>query len=731
MLEVVDLYAANYDLPVRSSASTLRMKNRAHFPMAKHHSGSIVSRRHRRLFVEHLERRIVLTVPAMSSLPGADHTLYLDFDGHTVEGTSWNSYYNQSTLNAQPYNIDGDAANFSSTELLRIEEAWSRVAEDFRPFNINVTTIDPGIEALRKSGAGDTQWGVRAIVTNEASMVTNSAEYCGCGGVAYIDSFNWSSDTPVWVYTSGGKSIAEAASHEVGHSLGLAHDGLLSGTAYYSGHGSGETGWASIMGVGYYENVTQWDRGEYYNSNNGVSTANYSDGPDDLALIVGAAGPGNGFSYRADDHGNTNFSASSLDMSGTTVSGVGIIETTNDVDVFSFTTGAGLINLSIDPFTPGPNLDVKAELFNGVGTLIATSNSTLVLDADFSLNLDAGQYFLHIDGTGWGTPGENPPSGFTDYASLGQYSISGSIVDPGGLPRVSINNAVADEGAGVITFTASLSNPAETDTSVEWSTSNGTAAAGSDYESLSGTATFLMGQTTASFVVNLIDDSSYEGDETFVVNLTNPFGLLIGKSQGVGTIIENDASPLPSLSINDASINEGKLNTKGKNAGPQLSNLAFTITLSATATQIVSVDYNTLDGNALTSDDDYRAGAGTVTFAVGEVSKIVNVTIVGDNTIEPDESFTLKLSNPSNASISDSSGTGTIINDDSNRSGGKPNRSSSEEFPTAIADPFWLFEGPHVEHDHGHEVPVPQPPMDLGVLFASFDAMSLGNLAFS
>ena len=300
----------------------------------------------RKLTLEHLERRLCLAVPAFSSLPGADHTIFLDFDGQSVQGTSWNSYYNQNVLNAQPFNVEGDPSTFSPAELDRIEEAWKRTAEDFRPFNINVTTVDPGIERLRKSSSGDAQWGVRVIVTNESTMVNNSAEYCGCGGIAYIDSFNWSSDTPVWVYTTGGKSIAEAASHEVGHSLGLSHDGLIGGASYYSGHGSGETGFASIMGVGYYKNVSQWDRGEYYNSNNAGAGANYGDGPDDLALIVGDAGPGNGFGYRADDHGNSNLAASALGMSSaTSISDSGVIETTSDVDVFTFTTGAGLVSL--------------------------------------------------------------------------------------------------------------------------------------------------------------------------------------------------------------------------------------------------------------------------------------------------------------------------------------------------------------------------------------------------
>ena len=274
--------------------------------------------------LETLESRLLMTVPEFSSLPGANHTIFLDFDGQTVEGTSWNSYYNQTTLIAPAYDTDGNTSVFSATELSQIEDAWKRVSEDYRPFQINVTTVDPGIEALRKTTTSDQQWGIRIVVTKEAPMVTDPAKRTGAGGIAYIDSFNWSSDTPAWVFTTGGKNVAEAASHEAGHSLGLSHDGLTGGASYYTGHGSGETGWASIMGVGYYQNVTQWDRGEYYNSNNAGSTANYSKGPDDLSIIT----TGSGFSYRADDHGNSNASASTLSVTGTTVSGSGIVETT-------------------------------------------------------------------------------------------------------------------------------------------------------------------------------------------------------------------------------------------------------------------------------------------------------------------------------------------------------------------------------------------------------------------
>ena len=133
---------------------------------------------------------------------------------------------------------------------------------------------------------------------------------CGCGGHAYIGSFDDGADEPVFVYNSSLAGVAEASSHEVGHALSLAHDGT-SGTSYYTGHGSGSTGWAPLMGASYYQPVTQWSAGEYVNANNNTSSANYGNGPDDLAVIADLNN-GNGFGYRPDDHGGTTAAATAL-----------------------------------------------------------------------------------------------------------------------------------------------------------------------------------------------------------------------------------------------------------------------------------------------------------------------------------------------------------------------------------------------------------------------------------
>lgn len=596
----------------------------------------------------------------LHSNTGADHTIYLDFDGHTTSNTIWNSNFNNNNpIVSGAYDFDGDALSFSTAELERIQYIWQRVSEDFIPFDVNVTTEDPGTAALIKSGGGDSQWGVRVVISGSSYDWYGA----GAGGVAYPGSFNWNSDTPTFVFpdqlgNGHEKYTAEAVTHEAGHTVGLYHDGrTVPKEGYYQGHGSGDTGWAPIMGVGYYQNLTQWSKGEYDNADNTE---------DDLAIITSQ----NGFGYRTDDHGDSNGSASSLSMNGTSVSGDGIIETNTDYDVFSFTSGSGSISLNIDPFDRGPNLDILAELYDSSNNLIASSNPLSLLNADINTSVAGGTYYLHVSGTGKGDP---LVDGYSDYGSLGQYTISGTVVDNGGQPSVSINDASASED-GSLVFTVSLSEPATEDVVITYATQDGTAqgsTAGTDYWTTSGTLTIFEGQTFKYVTITLQDDTEFEGNENLFVNLTSATGAVIADGQGEGTIIDNDAEPLPTISINDASVNEGKLNTKGRNKGqPQITDMTFTVSLSSAYSQTVTVQYATTDGTATAANNDYQSASGAVTFNPGETSKTVTVSIVGDNDAESDETFTVALSSPTNAVIADGTGTGTILDDDTGSGGG-------------------------------------------------------------
>lgn len=461
----------------------------------------------------------------LHSNPAASKTILLDFDGHVTSGTSWNSQYTDDEDIVTPaYSFEGDSS-FTDAELERIHHIWGRVAEDYLPFNVDVTTEDPGAAALAKSGGGDTEWGIRICIGGSSYDWYGS----GAGGVAYVGAFSWSTDTPCYVFPAqlsngGEKYTAEAASHETGHTLYLSHDGT-STQEYYSGHGSGPTGWAPIMGVGYYKELVQWSKGEYPDANNKE---------DDLAIITSR----NGFGYRADDHGSTLAAADDLDVTGgTAIAGEGIIERNTDLDYFVFTTGGGWVSLSIKPFYRGPNLDVLATLYDGAGNVIVASNPTGALDATISLSLAAGTYYLSVEGTG------DAAAGYSDYDSLGYYSVTGTIVDPNALPWVTLEASdatAAEKGQEPGRFTVKRTGDTAKALEVFYAV-GGTAGNGVDYAAVSGSVTIPAGSASAAVTVTPIDDDSEEVEETVILTLQPDPAYYVGSPDtGTVRIADND-----------------------------------------------------------------------------------------------------------------------------------------------------------------------------------------------
>lgn len=362
-------------------------------------------------------------VPDLQSYPGANGVVLLDFDGHYVSGTPWN---NGNPINAQPSGMN-DA---------QVLEAWEIVAEDFRPFNVNITTNEAVFNSYPKNRR------MRCIITP-----TNTAAP-GAGGVAYVGSFSWNDDTPCWTFITSVKGAGEASSHEIGHTFGLYHDGRTNPSeGYYKGHGS----WAPIMGVGYYKDITQWSRGEYAYANNTE---------DDLAKIASTT---HGVGFRNDDNGNTTGTATALNVSSNgTVSASqnkGVIERTGDIDMFSFTTGGGSVQLTFSPASRHANLDILVKLYNSSGSLVSTHDPS-GLTSSININLSSGDYFVSVDGTGAGNPSS---TGYSDYGSLGNYTISGTIPAGSGnqSPVVSItspSNGATFTSPASITINANASD---------------------------------------------------------------------------------------------------------------------------------------------------------------------------------------------------------------------------------------------------------------------------------
>lgn len=341
--------------------------------------------------------------PVMSSYDSAKAVIFLDFDGHTVDATSWNF--------AGPIVCGGSGLNDA-----QVTEVFNRVAEDYRPFNLNITTDSTKFLAAPLGKR------MRVVIT------VSSSWYGSAGGVAYTNSFKWGDDSPCFVFSAllnyNIKFIAEAVSHEAGHTLGLYHQSFydancLKVTDYYGGVGTGEIGWAPIMGVGYYKNFTLWNNGP-----NSYGCANYQS---DLDIITSTA---NGFGYRKDDHSNTADTATLFNFTSNQFNVSGVVEKNTDLDIFRFVMPYnGRFQLDAVPYNvgtgnAGSDLDLQVTLMNGSENVISVYNPGALLSSLVDTTLNAGTYYVRVEGKG----NLYAPS----YASLGSYSLIGRLDGGGG-----------------------------------------------------------------------------------------------------------------------------------------------------------------------------------------------------------------------------------------------------------------------------------------------------------
>jgi len=229
-------------------------------------------------------------------------------------------------------------------------------------------------------------------------------------------------------------------------------------------------------------------------------------------------------------------------------------------------------------------------------------------------------------------------------AVLGDPSVAVlTIVDddlaPAGQLQFSSATYSVDEMAGMATITVTRTNGSAGEVTVDFTTSDGTATAGSDYTATSGTLTLADGVTSTTFDVPIIDDTDVEGNETVNLALSNPTGgaSLGTPANAVLTIVDDDMEvPLAVLQFSGATY------SVAENAGSVL----ITVTRTDNTTGVVSVDYATSDGSA-TAGSDYTATSGTLTLGDGVTSATFEVPIIDDADVEGSETVNLALSNPS------------------------------------------------------------------------------------
>ncbi|HWU22855.1 MAG TPA: fibronectin type III domain-containing protein, partial [Nocardioides sp.] len=354
---------------------------------------------------------------ALHSDPGASYTIYLDFVGFKLSGTLWNTLANilMPAVTVPAWDPDGNGPGFASDELSRVQEIWQRIAADYAPFDVDVTTADPGSAALARSGSTDHQYGVRALfLGNDSASSIVYADVCksSCGGIAFQPSFGSADLTPALIFAhslgpNDPKYIADAASHEIGHTLGLSHDGLYpSGTSAHQEYYPGRAGWGPLMGDPYSMPMSQWSDGSY---------ANASNTEDDVAILRNTLG------LRPDESGDGPSAAAPL-------GGGGLITGRNDVDTYALGQCSGAVQLTAAPTAVGTDLDLDLRLLDAAGDVVAESDPGLQvksydtaggLGASISADVAAGAYYVRVDGGG--ATANNP---YDDYASLGAYRVS-------------------------------------------------------------------------------------------------------------------------------------------------------------------------------------------------------------------------------------------------------------------------------------------------------------------
>ena len=463
-------------------------------------------------------------VPALSSLPGAPASLYLNFAGDSTP-----LYGNYRNIITPAFDQDGDPTTFSDAELAAIQKIWSYVAEDYAPFNINVTTVPP---ANMSHG-----------VTEKVDIGGTGAWTGGqSGGLCYVNDFTAASVPNIaFVFSqnlAGGnpRYTGDAVSHESGHGFGLNHQSQYAGTTMIAEYNTGPgDGTAPLMGNSYAARRSLWWYGQ-----SDVSSTTYQD---DMAVI---SSPTNGFGYRPEPGDSTPASAVPLVMqNGTQVSYAGLIIHPTDLDYYSFTSGPGVVSFTVSVPTDVSNLAPRIELLDASGsTVIASAGPSAT---DFSASITAtlpatGSYRILV------------ASSDGHYGNVGQYSISGTI----GTPSSPGGGTGAETGTVPGTGTVALSPPSAVSASavssgcidLTWTAVPG--ATGFQVERTTGQASWtILGTTTSGITV--FSDVSVVPGTTYAYRVQAIGSGQTSSPSGVATV-STPPLPLPPAKVSRLAV---------------------------------------------------------------------------------------------------------------------------------------------------------------------------------